>query len=449
VKIFGIKSILVFALVGVAVGIWQYQIPEPLPSIPEIPTEWLDPPLIDLIKTRREAVVANEKNAKAWGQLGQAFQAHGRNEEADNCYRAASQLNPTEIRWWYLRGVIQTTLDPKFAISLFRKAMDCEGTSIEKLDVIRLRLADQLLEQKQDSEAEKLYLEVTSHDARNPWSIFRLSALAVERGQDADAIKPLMTLARNPYFQKKGAALLAGIYRRRGNQKEADGFEFAASQLPTDLDPSDPFMDEVRKQVRGQAALIKLAARYEESSDYRSAIEISDRIYREYPSATSLLLVGKNLVNDRQDEKAVRVLEEVIKQDNSLVIAHAFLGVANFHLAETFEKQQLRSQAEEKYRLAIQSLDRAVELKSDYAPGYFYRAQAMSRLGEKEKAASFAQQFLDRRPEYIEGYLTLSEILMDLGRKEDAIRALQNAQRVAHPSDPRPKQSLDAIQKKN
>ena len=50
-------------------------------------------------------------------------------------------------------------------------------------------------------------------------------------------------------------------------------------------------------------------------------------------------------------------------------------------------------------------------------------------------------------PEEWEGYLILSDVLAARGHKAEAITAAEQAVKLAHPNEPRPKQALEALNK--
>ena len=51
------------------------------------------------------------------------------------------------------------------------------------------------------------------------------------------------------------------------------------------------------------------------------------------------------------------------------------------------------------------------------------------------------------RPEEWEGYLILADVLVAAGRKPEAVRVTEQAVKMAHPNEPRPKQALEALKK--
>src|SRR5439155_13160867 len=96
---------------------------------------------------------------------------------------------------------------------------------------------------------------------------------------------------------------------------------------------------------------------------------------------------------------------------------------------------------------AAEALGESVRLKSDYAPGYLFQAKALLRLGRLPEAEEAARAGVGCRPEEWEGYLVLADVLAATGRKAEAITAAEQAVKLAHPNEPRPKQALEALKK--
>jgi tetratricopeptide (TPR) repeat protein len=106
-----------------------------------------------------------------------------------------------------------------------------------------------------------------------------------------------------------------------------------------------------------------------------------------------------------------------------------------------------RADADRLLAQAAEALGESVRLKSDYAPGYLYRAKALLRLGRLPEAEEAARAGVGCRPEQWEGYLVLADVLAATGRKADGVTAAEQAVKLAHPNDPRPKQALEALKK--
>src|SRR5262245_14350774 len=96
-----VVGLLVVAAVGYA--IFKYTVSSGHSAgPPEIPADATDPPIRRVIAAKRAAVVADPRSDTAWGELGMAFDAHERWEQAQTCYERAMKLAPSDARWPFL-----------------------------------------------------------------------------------------------------------------------------------------------------------------------------------------------------------------------------------------------------------------------------------------------------------------------------------------------------------
>ncbi len=445
--------VVTLAALAAAAGV-TYYVARPsapkLPPVPPVPAEWTDRPMIEIVSDKRKAVEADPRNGAAWGQLGMAFDTHERLDEAMICYRTAMELDPTDARWPFLlaeqrnwRNRSQT--DKEEAVRLYRTCLERKQPSPAHQAAAELSLADLLVELGRPAEAEPIYEQVYARDPSNPWAAYRVGVAAADRGDTARGIRVLMTLARNPYAQKKASAALAAIHRRLGHQKEADGFERASSMLPEDWTWENPFAEEVAEFQRGRHSLFETVNLYNTQGNFRAAADAARRLADLYPTPQSQLMLGRTLVNLTDYESAVPVLEDTLHGDPNMVMAHAFLGIAWYGLAQRADEAGRRTEAEADYAKATAALDKAVELKPDYAPGYFYKARILLRLHRPADALRAVRAGIDRRPEEWEGYVVLSEVLVATGDKAAAITALEQAVKLSNPNEVRPRQALEKL----
>jgi Flp pilus assembly protein TadD len=121
--------------------------------------------------------------------------------------------------------------------------------------------------------------------------------------------------------------------------------------------------------------------------------------------------------------------------------------LARLGLADRAEAEGRKADADRLLARAAEALGESVRLKKDYAPGYLYRAKALLRLGRLAEAEEAARAGVGCRPEEWEGYMVLADVLAATGRKADAVTAAEQAVKLAHPNEPRPKQALEALKK--
>jgi tetratricopeptide (TPR) repeat protein len=187
----------------------------------------------------------------------------------------------------------------------------------------------------------------------------------------------------------------------------------------------------------------------EAAGEVRAAVHTGNALADQYPSVESQMMLLRALVNAGDYPAAVAVADDILRDPDGrkMVTAHSFLGLARIGLADRAEAAGRKSDADRLLSQAAEALGESVRLKADYAPGHLYRAKALLRLGRLPEAEEAARAGVGCRPEEWEGYLVLADVLAATGRKAEAITAAEQAVKLAHPNEPRPKQALEALKK--
>jgi tetratricopeptide (TPR) repeat protein len=424
------------------------------PQPPPLPAALTDPPVRKMIDGKRQAVLAAPRSGTAWGELGMAFDAHDASAAAMACYRRAMDLDPNDARWPFLlaeqlnwRSDIEA--DKEEALRLYRRVADCPAASFAQWATAELSLADLLTELGRGDEAAPLYQLVYEVNPSDPWAAYRVGVALAGRDETEKATRILLSLARDPCARKKSAIAMAELNRRAGRAKDADGFDYAAGLLPPDQPWANPFAAEVADLQRGRRVLMKQYVAEEAAREYRAAFHTATALADQYPSVETQMLLLRALVNAQDYPAAVAVADDIMRDPDGrkLPTAHAFLGFAQVGLADRAGAEGRKADADRLLAQAAEALGESVRLKPDYAPGYLYRAKALLRLGRLPEAEEAAQAGVHCRPEEWEGYLVLADVLAATGRKADAITAAEQAVKLAHPDEPRPKQALEALKK--
>jgi tetratricopeptide (TPR) repeat protein len=314
---------------------------------------------------------------------------------------------------------------------------------------VLLTLADLLTELGRGTEAAPLYQLAYDEDPSNPWAAYRMSVELVERGETERATPILLALAQSPYARKKSAMAMAEVTRRAGRAKEADGFDYAASLLPPDHDWPNPFAAEVADLWRGRRALTSLYLSQEEAQQNQAAVTTASALADQYPSVETQMFLLRALVNAGDFPAAVAVADDILRdpEGQRLFTAHFFLGLARLGLADRAEAKGLKADANPLLDQAVEAFSKSIRLKSENAAAYVYRAKMLLRLGRLGEAEESARGAIRCRPEEWEPYLALADVLAASGRKAEAVTVAEQAVKLAHPNDPRPKQALEALKK--
>ncbi len=423
------------------------------PPPPPVPDALTDPLARKLVGQKRQAVLAAPHSGPAWGELGMAFDAHDVAAEATTCYRRALDLDPRDARWPYLlAGRVKqsgTGADQEEAVRLYRRAAECPASSPAHLAVVLLTLGDLLTELGRSDEAFPLYREAYAAAPSNSWAAYRMGVALADRGETGRAAPILLGLARDPAARKKSYTAMAALTRRAGQAQEADKFEYAASLLPSDRDWENPFTAEVAEMRRGRRALVNRIVAQEGAHENRAAVRTATALADQYPSAESQVMLLRALVNAGDYPAALAVADDILRDEGGkrLVNAHLFRGLARLGQADRAEAAGRKSDADRLLAQAADSFGETVRLQANNALAYYSQARALLRLNRLSEAEKAARAGVASRPEVWEGYLILSDVLAAAGRKAEAVTAAEQAVKLAHPSEPRPRQALEALKK--
>jgi tetratricopeptide (TPR) repeat protein len=441
------------AAAGVGYSLWVGRgAAGPLP--PPVPARLADPPARQLVDRKRQAVLAAPHSGTAWGELGMAFDAHDTSAEAVTCYRRAMEIDPKDARWPFLLAEqlnwrSDAGTDKEQAMRLYRRAADCPPPSDAHRVFALLSLADLLTELGQADEAFPIYQQVYNVFPSDPWAAYRVGTSLADQGETGKASKILQSLASNPYARKKSAIALAELTRRAGRAKEADKFDHAAGLLPPDREWANPFAEEVAELQRGRRMLMAQFIAQQAAHDDRAAVRTATALADQYPSVETQMMLLRVLVNAGDYPAALAVGDDILRdgEGRRMATAHQFLGLARLGLADRAEAQGRKADAERLLAQAAESLGESARLKADNSPAYLYRAKALLRLGRLKEAEEAARGTVHCRPEGWEGYLILADVLGAAGRKSEAITAAEQAVKLAHPNERRPRQALEALKK--
>ena len=181
----------------------------------------------------------------------------------------------------------------------------------------------------------------------------------------------------------------------------------------------------------------------------RAAVQTATALADQYPSVETQMILLRALVNAGEYPAAVAVADDILRDEDGkrLVTAHSFLGLALLGMADRAEDEGRKNETERFLTQAAESLGESVRLKPDNATGYMYRSKALLRLGKLTEAEAVARAGIGCRPEEWEGYLILADVLAAAGRKPEAISTAEQAVKLAHPNELRPRKALDALKK--
>lgn len=448
------KRLIVVGAVALLVlgGVYLWQRTRPGPAVvtavpPPIPDSVVDPEVRAALTQAREKVLSEPLSGQSWGELGLSFRAHNLNVESNGCFAVATQLDPRNPRWPYLIGVINLLITPDDAIPHLQKAYDLAEEPTHR-SLIRLRLAEALVDKGDLDTATKLFNEEVRTNPQSPRALFGLGTLAVARGDDQAAIAPLLVALDSPFAHKKAAALLAASHRRLKHLTEAERFERESARAGDDLPWPDLFISEYARREAGRSARMKAIEELEASNRLPEAVAGLEDVARTNPDDQVLVSLGINLGKMGEFARAERALRVVRTRTPNHAVARYFLGIALFMQAEQAWQSGDRDGAKPRFEEAIKELRKAVELNPERGLAHLYAGQAWKYLGNLPEAEAECRAAVRASPQFGETHLGLGEVLVERGKPSEAIPYLETAIRLAPSNDTRAKVLLEKCQAK-
>jgi tetratricopeptide (TPR) repeat protein len=371
--------------------------------------------------------------------------------EADRCFAEAARLAPRSPKWPFARGHIALRREPEKAVPLLRQALAAAGPAwAEYESPVRLQLAEALLERQEWDEAETLFREEERRRPGNPRTALGLGMLALARGDERAAEEYLAAVrdAPAPTARKMAAAQLAALARSRGDTAAAAAFERESAALPGDEAWPDPVLDEAVRLQTGERGRERAATALEKQHRFAEARNIYLEQLKKRSTSRDHVGAGYNLAQLGKYDEALPHLRDGVRLDPDSANAHYTLALVQYTRAE---KERLvspdSSQAREWLREAVEHARRAAELKPGHGRAYLFWGLALRDLGESAAAVAPLRKGVTCLPTEIDLQVSLGDVLLNVGRDDEAKVYLENARQL-DPNDPRVSKALERLHKK-
>jgi len=189
--------------------------------------------------------------------------------------------------------------------------------------------------------------------------------------------------------------------------------------------------DKVRQISQLTAAAVNTA---------KAATDINDKNVANWSVLASIYqsLVG---VTDGADDWAVKSYESAIALEPSNPALHTELGKVYLYQSDVArqgtqskdekEKADAQKKTDDLLAKAVDEFNKAVELKSDYAPARYNLALALDRQGKLKDAIKKMEEVVTLNPQDVGVGFQLSLMYFRDGRKDDAIRLLEQVVKLS------------------
>ena len=383
-------------------------------TLPEIDLENIDNAVATAIREAMNSVRKTPDTAQNWGHLGMVLLAHDFRAPAAECFGHACQLNPNDARWPLFHARAIRTAEPLKAIPLMEKALALFPDSYPEALVLRLQLAELLIERHSLDKAVAQVQNVLALDDQNARAYYNLGRLRFLKDDFAGCLESIRRAEALGVTRKQGALLAAEAHRRLGDHQSADARRARAERLPSKSSWPDPFdqqLAQLRTGLKGQ--LSRAEYLYAQNKIDESKVLLKKTI-ADYPDSTwARILLARALIRQRQLAKAEQTLAEALELSPESVEAHFRMGV-------TF---QLRQQ----YQEALPWFEQALRYKPDFAMAHRNLGFCLVNLGDFEAAAVSLHRAVESQPDFLDGWSLLGQIEEKRGKVEQARQAYQKA----------------------
>jgi tetratricopeptide (TPR) repeat protein len=383
------------------------------PVLPSLRLEGVDPVLAEAIEEAEAAVRDAPSSAAAWGKLGQVLYVHAIGGPALECFARASDLDPSDPRWPYLRGRTIARENGDAALPFLRKAAEmCHGSP----PAPSLLLAELLLERGEMAEAAPLIGAVLARDPADARALLARARLEITRREWDGARQDLEAcIARTPDV-KVAHLLLAKVYARDGASSAGDRETRRAASLPDSTPPwPDPFIEEMSPLAIGRSALLERAERLMRQGQPGPAIVALEALASRYPADTAVAVT----------------LAQAYRQDGRLAQAEAAFRSAIAKRPDSVDAQLGLGRTlcdQNRFADALVPLREAVRMNPNVPETHYQLALALLGEGDRPRGIQALQEAVRVEPSFRSGYVSLGNALAgEAGRKNEAAAALRRA----------------------
>jgi len=374
-------------------------------------------------EARKEADARFQRTTSlvSFDQAKQSFEA-GELDKARKDIEAAIARSAREAKYWSLLGRIE--LESKKlerALEAFGKAIECDPKLAEPYyyrGIVYQRWSD-------NTKAIEDYLKASELDPERIAYLLAAAEIMVAERRLDDA--RMLLLPKLAYFEHNAAMheLLGDIAGLSGDAKSAAiSYERAVV-----IDPEAPLVGD------------KLVSALFDSGDYHKCLETARR-HREraaraettgkrfVASLESMRLEGRSLAMLGRTQEARTVFSDTVREYPEDTGAWRDLASAALELGDLARAQS--------------AAERLVALASDDPAGYLLRGMVAEQKGLFEEAVRWHRLACDRAPKDIESKVSLAVALSRAGRRDEAIRMLNDLV-ASNPQSELAKQALTVV----
>ncbi len=397
----------------------------PRRPFPYIDSEQCESLVADLRK------LGEDRSAKNYGQVGRYFHFLELFGVARSCYENALRLAPEDFTWDHYLGYVS------FGESRFDEAERWYQSAIEKNPTfaptyMQLARTYTMMPDRTD-DAERCYQKARELDPGNPYPYSELGRIALDRGQNAEAIALLEQALERQEGDKRSHNLLALAYARLGDEAKASYHNALGGEGANLADPvPDPLVMDLRLKTNSQHYLemqsdkyYKFAKRYGFDKYGGGLVDSLRQLIARDTRVTWKVRLAEALTEMGQLEEAERVARAAIEQRREMPETHVVLGLIHFRKKE--------------YERGIEKADDALVRDPLNQEAYQVKLQCLGELKRWDEGLATAEEALRHKESNPITHRNKAQHLynkaLELGRMADTTAKREEALKLIEASE--------------
>ncbi|HEX2854366.1 MAG TPA: tetratricopeptide repeat protein [Opitutaceae bacterium] len=372
----------------------------------------------DKIAVAEKTATGYRRPSTGLAALGRLYHANGFYDEAIQCYAGLQRLEPHAARWPHFQaGIFAEFGRLDEALPLQRRAVALEAGYLPA----RLRLGDVLLKSNQTTEATRVYSDVLSREAGNPYALLGLAKCALALGDWTKAREHLeQAIKLHPEFV--GALSLAvTVSEHFGDAARATALKTAMGKREFN-DLTDPWMESLADDCYDPYRLSVAAALAKFAGDPKAARRRLERAIELAPAAGSYRRqLAKLLLQTRDYAPARQQLEKAVALEPADADAWVLLIEALTVTGDSGAAQRAITQG-------LASCPQSAALHQ-------VSGEKFAAVGRHAEAIAAFKAARRLRPSEAGAYIDLALVYLQLDRIDEAVTELKGALAVqpGHP----------------
>ena len=329
----------------------------------------------------RELIAAIQdapRDASNRGRLGMAYQANNARQAALRSFEHAVQLERSEPKWWYFLALVRSLLG------------DMEGATTALDEVIALneryvpaywRRGELLRAHGDWAAAEKSFRHALAINPREPAALVGVIRIQLQRQNTSEALILLEQLLKRFPNQPFLYQLLGQAYRQAGRHDEARSA--LARGKPGEPQWEDPWVRELDQYRVGFSAEFKKALRLIRTGQIQTAIPMLESLRKLRPNDVTLLNnLGAAYIQTQNYSTAILTLRAALAEHPNHFGTHLNLSGAHEHLGQLDK--------------ALIHVERAIQCNPTLAAAHLRHGELLMNIGrydDAQAALALSRQF--------------------------------------------------------